>query len=38
MRGTYYPAKVVEVPLDGKGADALKKAMEQGVAELNQSA
>ena len=35
MRGTYYPAKMVQVPLVDRSADALKNAMAQGVAELD---
>ena len=34
-RGTYYPAKMVTVPLAGKTPEDMKKAMAAGVAELN---
>lgn len=35
MRGTNYDAKRVSVPLVGRTAAELKKAMAQGVGELN---
>jgi len=36
MRGTYYPSKLVSIPLAGRTAAELKKAMAKGIAELNE--
>lgn len=37
-RGTYYPSKLVQVPLDKHEPGAMKIAMEKGIAELNEKA
>ena len=37
-RGTYYPSKLVQVPIDKRTPGAMKIAMAKGIEELNEIA